>query len=182
MDGARLLTPDKVDLARVHDSFLAAMAEFAAENRGDLITDHWIARWAPDWADPEVFAGAAAAIAADALPATPRPEGHVPCTSAWFVDGAAYLGRLSVRHVLTERLREVGGHIGYDVRPSARRQGHATRMLGQGLGLAAGLGLDRVLLTCDEGNLASVRVIEANGGEFEDVRQGKRRYWLATAS
>jgi len=47
----------------------------------------------------------------------------------WWVDGSELLGRLSIRHELTDALRELGGHIGYVVRPSACRQGHANAML-----------------------------------------------------
>jgi predicted acetyltransferase len=46
---------------------------------------------------------------------------------------------------------------------------------------AARLGIDRVLLACDEDNAGSRRVIEAAGGVFEDVRNGKRRYWIDAA-
>ncbi len=63
--------------------------------------------------------------------------------------GDDYLGRISLRHELTERLLEVGGHIGYDVRRSRRRQGHATRMLAAVIPEAARLGVSRVLVTCD---------------------------------
>jgi predicted acetyltransferase len=57
----------------------------------------------------------------------------VPCTTLWWVDGPAHLGRIAIRHRLTPWLREVAGHIGYDVRPSARRRGHATAMLAAAL-------------------------------------------------
>jgi predicted acetyltransferase len=75
----------------------------------------------------------------------------------------------------------VGGHIGYDVPPQHRRRGHATAMLRGILPLAAsGLGLERVLITCDPDNVASRKVIEACGDVLEDERSGKLRYWVAT--
>jgi predicted acetyltransferase len=77
-------------------------------------------------------------------------------------------------------LLDYGGHIGYVVRPSVRRQGHATAMLAAALPVAASLGIDPVLVTCDHDNLGSRRVIEANGGVFEDQRDEKLRYWLPT--
>lgn len=83
-------------------------------------------------------------------------------------------------HRLNDLLLDVGGHIGYDVRPSARRRGHATAMLRGALPWANGLGIDRVLVTCDDDNVGSIRVIEAAGGELEDVREAKRRYWVPT--
>jgi predicted acetyltransferase len=74
----------------------------------------------------------------------------------------------------------VGGHIGYDVRASARRRGHATAMLAGGLAVAAGLGIDPALITCDVDNVGSRRVIETNGGVLEDERDGKLRFWTPT--
>jgi predicted acetyltransferase len=75
-------------------------------------------------------------------------------------------------------LRDYGGHIGYDVRPSARRRGHATAMLRQALPWCIELGIDPVLVTCDVDNVASRKVIENGGGMFEDQRDGKLRYWV----
>lgn len=66
------------------------------------------------------------------------------------------LGRLAIRHRLTLQLREVGGHIGYHVRPSARRYGHATAMGRAALPVARNLGIESALLTCDITNVASL--------------------------
>lgn len=104
----------------------------------------------------------------------------MPCTTLWYVDGQTYVGRLAIRHRLTPRLLEAGGHIGFDVRPSARRRGHATAMLRSALPVALELGIDSALLTCDIDNVASRRVIEANGGELEDERRGRLRFWVPT--
>lgn len=108
------------------------------------------------------------------------PAGYVPCATMWWVDGAVYLGRIAIRHQLTPRLMEVGGHIGYDVRPSARRRGHATATLRTALPIARGLGIETVLVTCDPTNTASRKVIESCGGQFEDERGGKLRFWVPT--
>ena len=54
-------------------------------------------------------------------------------------------------------------------------------MLAQALPLAAKLGIDPVLVTCDDDNTASRKVIEANGGVFEDQRGVKLRYWIPTS-
>ncbi|MDX2516846.1 GNAT family N-acetyltransferase [Streptomyces stelliscabiei] len=68
------------------------------------------------------------------------------------------------------------------MRPSARRRGLATWALGAVLPEARALGMGRVLITCDDDNVASARTIERNGGVLEDVRttdEGiKRRYWI----
>ena len=101
-------------------------------------------------------------------------------TVLWFVEGVEWLGRLSIRHDLTPALTEIGGHIGYYVRPSARRHGYATQMLTQSLPIAAALGIDPALVTCDTDNVASRKVIEAAGGELEDERHGKLRFWVPT--
>jgi predicted acetyltransferase len=90
------------------------------------------------------------------------------------VDGDQVLGRLAIRYRLTPALESVGGHIGYAVRPSARRQGHATAMPAAALALADSLGIAQVLITCDETNAASRRVIEANGGRYIDSIGAKR--------
>jgi predicted acetyltransferase len=120
------------------------------------------------------------ALAAEALPDTARRPGVVAQMTLWWMDGAVFLGRLSVRHELTDALREVGGHVGYDVRPSARRQGHATAMLRAALPIAHGLGIDPALVTCDESNVASRAVIERNGGQLWRVGGGKLRFWVPT--
>lgn len=112
-------------------------------------------------------------------PLTGPPPGMVACTYFWLLgDPRTMVGFLAVRHVLNDFLLEQGGHIGYSVRPSARRRGHASRALALGLGHAAALGLDRVLLTCDPGNVASQRTIERAGGVYEDTRAGSRRFWV----
>ncbi|MFT4286753.1 GNAT family N-acetyltransferase [Nocardioides sp.] len=107
------------------------------------------------------------------------PEGLVVSDCYWVAEQAAVIGFLMVRHSLdNEFLRTQGGHIGYSIRPSYRRQGHASRALGLALDRARELGLDRVLLTCLLDNLASARTIESQGGVFESVYDDKRRYWI----
>jgi predicted acetyltransferase len=97
-------------------------------------------------------------------------------------DGAL-IGRVSVRHELNDFLLNEGGHIGYAVRPAHRRHGYAQEILRQALIVARAEGVQDVLVTCDEDNLASVSVIERAGGVMEDVRIDedglpKLRYWI----
>lgn len=93
-------------------------------------------------------------------------------------------GRLSVRHALNDFLLNQGGHIGYCVLPAFRGCGVGKRMLQRGLEITAALGIKRVLVTCDEDNTASRRIIEGAGGAYEssyvsgDVRGPIRRYWF----
>jgi len=168
----------------VRISFLAAVAEFAAEGRGGPYDDTMIGRecreYGATWTTAEGFAAFVADLVADREEDHPRPDGWVPCTTLWWVDGDEYLARIAIRHRLTVFLREVGGHIGYDTRPSARRRGHATAMLQAALPIAHGLGIDPALITCDVDNVASRKVIEASGGTLEDRRGVKLRYWAPT--
>lgn len=112
----------------------------------------------------------------------PAKEGRVHATYWWIVEDDTYLGAISLRHTLNDFLLHGGGHIGYGVRPTARRQGLATCALRAVLPKARSLGLTRVLLTCNDNNLGSARIIENNGGVAEDVRDTAlghtRRYWM----
>lgn len=177
----QLISPD----ASVHVSFVEAMDEFQAEGRGGAADDSMVGgdirQYGLTWQDPRVFAEYVMMVRADAEEASPRPEGYVPCTTLWYVDGDNYLGRIAIRHTLTSSLLEWGGHIGYDIRPAARRRGHATVMLRTALPIARELGIESALITCDPENIASRRVIEACGGTFEDARHGKLRFWVPTA-
>jgi predicted acetyltransferase len=119
-------------------------------------------------------------LLADTRELAERPVGHVPSTHLWWVDGDDFLGRLHIRHRLTPFLREEGGHIGYHIVPPARRHGHATAMLHAALPVAAQLGLECVLITCDVENVGSRKVIEGNGGLYQDRRAGRLRYWVPT--
>ncbi|HLL72624.1 MAG TPA: GNAT family N-acetyltransferase [Pyrinomonadaceae bacterium] len=93
-------------------------------------------------------------------------------------------GTARLRHQLTPALEHEGGHIGYDIRPSARRRGFGTLILALTLERARILGLARALLTCDTDNTASARIIERNGGALAarvvSNRTGKliSQYWI----
>lgn len=112
------------------------------------------------------------------------PPNWVPETLFCGFIGDEVVGRLSLRHHLNDHLLKVGGHIGYGVLPAQRRRGHASAMLAASLPHARALGLERVLVTCDEDNVGSARTIEKNGGVLENVAEvspgapRKRRYWI----
>lgn len=171
-----LITPT----GRLHSSWLTARDEWqpgahqdgaGLRLAGDDDLDH-----------PEGFASWTERLRQQSDRSLPVGEGRVHATHWWIADGEMYLGAIDLRHYLNAVLLEGGGHIGYSVRPSARRRGLASWALGAVLLKAPALGLDRVLLTCDDGNAGSTRTIENNGGVLEDVRSTeagvKRRYWI----
>ena len=169
------------------NSFLAAVreAQQTGSGLGDTLT----------W-DVDALAADFPALLRDLRryePGNELPDGFVHSEYRWLVDGDEYLGRVPIRYTLNDRLREFGGHIGYEIRPSAQRKGYGTLILRLALERARELGIDPVLVTCDVDNLGSRGVIEANGGvlegEFEvpqfrveqDRDQPIRRYWIRQA-
>ena len=109
--------------------------------------------------------------------------GRVPATFLVADVAGQLVGRSSIRHRLTGKLRHDGGHIGYGVLPAYRRRGYATAILSDSLEIARSLGIKRCLVTCDESNVASAAVIERCGGELDwtgPVGNGRaiRRYWI----
>ncbi|HZW17827.1 MAG TPA: GNAT family N-acetyltransferase [Luteimonas sp.] len=110
---------------------------------------------------------------------------HVPSTFLFAFDGGRIVGRVSIRHRLNAHLARVGGHIGYAVVPTLRGRGYATAILAHAVAIARErLGIARVLVTCDDDNLASIKVIERNGGVLESLVDDpglpgpRRRYWI----
>lgn len=107
------------------------------------------------------------------------------------VDGEL-VGRVSIRFELNDFLATTGGHVGYAVVPAHRKRGYATEILRQALAILRAEGVDLVLVTCNESNVGSRRVIERCGGVFEsivpigpeevlcrDTGEGVRRYWIS---
>lgn len=117
---------------------------------------------------------------------TQAPDGFVCATDYFLTDAAGtMLGAVDIRHALNEFLLECGGHIGYGVRPTQRRNGYAEMMLALALEKCLELGIEKALVTCDDDNEGSAKTIEANGGVLENVTMysGKpvRRYWIAVS-
>ena len=109
--------------------------------------------------------------------------GRVGAHFYWLVDDEKgyFIGEISIRHRLNDALLLRGGHIGYGVRYGEWGKGYATKMLDMCLPIAKSLGIERVLITCDEDNHASARVMEKNGFQMDDRVESDagltRRYW-----
>jgi len=106
------------------------------------------------------------------------PAGYVAESVYWLIDHEEFIGKVNVRHQLTEKLKQAGGHIGYDVRPSKRGLGYGNNILRLVLSEAKKIGMKQVLLTCNINNLLSKKVIENNGGVFQDQLNDNLRYWI----
>jgi predicted acetyltransferase len=121
-----------------------------------------------------------------------QPPDYVPATRYWLIEdqqqpNGIYIGNVTVRHELNDFLLKVAGHIGYQIRPSQRCQGYGKQILALGLQKAREIGITRALITCDETNIGSKKVIEYNGGQLENsvYVEGspvkKLRYWIDIA-
>jgi predicted acetyltransferase len=110
------------------------------------------------------------------------PNGYVPQTIYWmYVNGypVAY-GKL--RHRLTEQLMKYGGHVGYIVRPSERGKGYGKLFLNEIMKVAKDIGMDQLLITCDEDNIRSRKVVEGNNGKLDVIDDGICRYWIDSSN
>jgi predicted acetyltransferase len=144
--------------AALADSYRALVGEFTA--RGEPLIPFPLAY---DNADFNAFM----AKLDDSSHGVGLPDGWVPNSTFWLVDEGEVVAVSNLRHRLTYLLRIEGGNIGYGVRPSARRRGHATTLLRHTLGEARAVGLDEVLLTCDKTNTGSVATIVRCGGRLD---------------
>ena len=98
----------------------------------------------------------------------------------WLIDQGEYIGQISIRPELcTSYLITYGGHIGYSIRPSRRRLGYGKKILTLSLEASRDMGLHRILVTCDSDNIASRKIIEANGGRFEKAMKMDARAFRA---
>ncbi|HEY9292410.1 MAG TPA: GNAT family N-acetyltransferase [Microlunatus sp.] len=188
------LSPPSMDR---YESWAAAVREFA----GLHIDGLGLSDGTPADRDSCQELVAKSIISADV--SRPLTDGRVHCDYYWIIDGpdesaqpaaggpdgsADVVGFIALRHRLNDFLADVGGHIGYSVRPSRRRQGIASTALRLTLDRARQIGLERVLITCDDSNVGSFRTIEGCGGVLQDVRDRPehgyglvRRYWIELA-
>lgn len=114
------------------------------------------------------------------------PEHWVPSFTYWLIsDDKRVIGAVNIRHGLTGKLFNCGGHIGYGIRPTERQKGYATKLLAMALEKTKELGIKKVLVVCDEGNIASEKTILNNGGipdtSFtEEDGNVVKRFWIET--
>lgn len=112
------------------------------------------------------------------------PANWVPDSTYWLVnEDNRVIGAVNIRHSLTEKLFNTGGHIGYGIRHSERRKGYATKLLALSLEKVKDLGISKVLVVCDESNIGSAKTILNNGGVEDDSyveEDGNvvRRFWI----
>jgi len=112
------------------------------------------------------------------------PEGLVPSSTYLGIrEKDNYIvGMIDIRHYLNEYLTQVGGHIGYGVRKTERNKGYAKQMLKLALKKCKELKIKKVLITCDEDNIASEKVILSANAKLEDIRnvdgENKKRFWI----
>ncbi|MBQ4327297.1 MAG: GNAT family N-acetyltransferase [Clostridia bacterium] len=114
------------------------------------------------------------------------PSNLVPATQFFFVRKSdnRLVGMIQVRHCFNDYLEKYAGHIGYSVRPSERRRGYAKKMLKMTLPFCREIGLDRVLVSCIDGNIGSEKTILANGGVYESTvhepneDRDLKRFWI----
>ncbi len=172
---------DRVDLITPREALEGSHRTFVEEFRAK---GEPVVPWVAD--EPyDTFANYVAKLNDGAKGIGLRP-GMVSHSTFWLVDGHGEIVAISnLRHALTEFLLRFGGHIGYGVRPSARRRGYATEILRLTLCEARALGLRKIRLTCDKDNIASARTIRANGGEpdgeefLPDEQRVVSRYWIS---
>ncbi len=105
-------------------------------------------------------------------------EDLVPSTLYLYMKNHEIIGTIDIRHTLNEQLLKKGGHIGYSVDPYYRKQGYATKMLKEALKVCHEWDIWPVLVTCNENNKASQRVIEKCDGVLENKYKQTLRYWI----
>lgn len=115
------------------------------------------------------------------------PSYYVPSYDYFVVDDDKFIGVIHIRIRLTENLLRYGGHIGYAVNPKYWKMGYGKKLLQLGLEEYKNLIEDeKILITCDDDNVGSYRIIEANGGVLENKVENEdagekfltRRYWI----
>lgn len=102
----------------------------------------------------------------------------VPSSTYWlYIDGRP-VGVGKIRHFLTEKLKEEGGHIGYAIRPGERNKGFGRILLKALICEASLIGIPKVLLTIRKDNIYSFKVAMACGGVVENITDIRYFIWI----
>lgn len=91
-------------------------------------------------------------------------SGEVVRTEYWLQEGEKYIGRIQIRKKPSGRFPDIASHVYYEVRPSEQGKGYGNLLLSFGILKARHLGMNELLIVCDESNTASRKIIERNGG------------------
>lgn len=168
-------------LIRPTGEYASQIAEYRQEflNAGDSMDGTGPLR---RFEDPEEYIK----MCADYEDPTTVPSHLVPATQFFFVRKSdnKLVGMIQVRHCFNEFLEKYAGHIGYSVRPSERRKGYAKEMLRMALPFCREIGLEKVLISCIDGNIGSEKTILANGGVYESTvhepngDRDLKRFWI----
>jgi predicted acetyltransferase len=167
-----------IKLTRAYEKQLGEMIDEWKEDQEKNHTNH--SPWAifkNDYHDFDYYL--------DHLEIKTAENGKVPDSVFFLLDeeNDRLLGAVNIRHYLNDYLLREGGHIGDGIRPSERRKGYATKMIGLALNECKRLGIDKVLITCNKDNIGSAKSIINNGGilENEIVNEDgelEQRYWI----
>jgi len=111
-----------------------------------------------------------------------KENSKVPSSTYWLIDNSEFIGHVNIRHHLNNRLKKIGGHIGYEIRPSKRKLGYGTKILKLALEKTKKLGIEKTLVMCNPENTGSRKIIEKNGGifdkEIEFEGEKLQHYWI----
>lgn len=169
-----------VRLIRMSYEYRDQLVEMLDEWKADIERNHtnhspW-AIFRNDWSDFDKYL--------EGLETKEETEGRVPDSTFFCLDTDRnrLVGAVNIRHYLNADICLTGGHIGDGVRPSERRKGYATAMIGLALEECRKLGLNKVLMVCDADNYGSEKAILNNGGVFEsevgEDGRPEKRYWI----
>lgn len=167
--------------AEYKDSFIEAVKEFQADS-DDSHRNQWYRRQSVS--ELEAHFGLFVEQELSHARGEDLRTGDLPHSTYWLVDGGEFIGQTNVRHRLNDHLMQIGGHVGYDIRPSERGKGYGNKILELALQKAKELNIGRVLLTCGTANILSRKIIEKNGGVLDnrvqnpETREYGLRFWI----
>ena len=170
-----------IELVKLTHEYKDQLFDMLEEWKNDIIENHtnispWRI-WANDFHDFDDYV--------KSINATEELNNDwVPDTTLFCLDRDRniFVGAVSIRHYLNDKLLKTGGHIGDGIRRGERRKGYATAMIALALEECKKLGITRVLMCCDKNNIGSAKSIIKNGGvlenEIEEDGHIEQRYWI----